>query len=353
MKKKALTAAVIAALFMTACGSSTVGDQGSVQETGQAQDTLDEANKTETGTDAENVGTEDTEAGDTAAETEGPGAEYADTESAVSEAENPESADAGSEDSSTEEAQTLSDEADPSQEEEVESSPFILWGYEGYVDECKGYTWQDEFKDCDYDGDGKTDRVNRSWDEDEQTAVYTVEFGNGDTITVPKGWETGFPHVQGGDLDGDGVKEILVTLSYDTSTDPYAFGDMWLFDRDETSGQYSEVTLPFADGENGAKCFSIEYDKPDGGTISYKIKEAGFSREEDLGVDYISSWWTNEATSEMRSIYWAEIKDGTSPVVRCYVEPFPRGVSSLGFDLNYNNGKYEIGNFENEYSEHF
>jgi hypothetical protein len=235
----------------------------------------------------------------------------------------------------------------PEEEEQYaeEKSPFILWEYEGYVDECAGYFWQEEFQNCDYDADGMPDRLNRSWSQEDETAVYTIEFGNGDTLTVPPGWETGFPHVQSGDLDEDGEKEILVTLSYDTSTDPSSFGDMWLFDKD-ASGEYKEVALPLASGENGAKGFTIDYDEPDGCVIRYSIKEAGLSRSEDVGDDYINNWWTTERTTNMRSVYWAEILEVNYPVVRCYVEPLPRGGDSLGFNLAYRNGKYEIGYVE-------
>lgn len=230
-------------------------------------------------------------------------------------------------------------------ENNVEKSPLLLWEFEGYVDECNGYTWQDDFKSCDYDGDGKTDRLKRQWDGEEQIAIYTIEFGNGDVLTVPKGWETGFPHVQGGDLDGDGEKEILFTLSYDTSTDPLSFGDMWLFDKD-ASGRYNEVELPLASGENGAKGFTIDYEKPEDNMIRYSIKEAGLSRSEEVDDDYINYWWTEESTSLIRSVYWAEIREGESPAIRCYVEPLQRGGASLGFDLSYRNGKYEIGYVE-------
>lgn len=227
-------------------------------------------------------------------------------------------------------------------DESIEASPFALWEYEGYVDECEGYTWKNEFKDCDYDGDGKTDRLSRTCDTDAQTAVYTIEFGNGDTLTVPQGWDTGFPHIKGRDLDSDGQNEILVTLSYDTSTDPYSFGDLWLFHRDGSLGEYSEVKLPLASGENGARCLTIDYDAPDGNTIHYSIKEADFSNSEEVDVDYISNWWTTEKTTELRPVYWAEIKEKSTPVIRCYVEPLVREGKTIGFDLFYNNGAYEI-----------
>ncbi len=237
---------------------------------------------------------------------------------------------------------TLPEEEDQYAEDK---SPLLLWEYEGYVDECAGYFWQEDFQNCDYDADGKQDRLSRAWSPEDQTAIYTIEFGNGKTLTVPPGWETGFPHVQGGDLDGDGEKEILVTLSYDTSTDPSSFGDMWLFDKD-ASGKYKEVDLPLASGENGAKGFTIEYDEPDGCIIRYSIKEAGLSKSEEVGDDYVNNWWTTEKVTNMRSVYWAEMREGNNPAIRCYVEPLPRGGASLGFNLSYRNGKYEIGYVE-------
>lgn len=98
--------------------------------------------------------------------------------------------------------------------------------------------------------------------------------------------------------------------------------------------------------ENGAKGLSIEYDEPDGGVIRYSIKETGLSRSEEVGDAYISRWWTTEKASEMRSVFWAEMREGSNPAVRCYVAPFPRMDVSLGFDVSYRNGKYEIGYVE-------
>ena len=137
-----------------------------------------------------------------------------------------------------------------------------------------------------------------------------------------------------------------MTLSYDTSTDPLSFGDIWLFDYDDSTSEYKEISLPLTSGENGAKGFTISYDKPEDLVIRYTIKETGLSRSEEVNDDYRNSWWTNEKTTEMRSVYWAEMREGKNPAVRCYVEPLPRSGVSLGFDLYYRNGKYDIGYVE-------
>ena len=227
---------------------------------------------------------------------------------------------------------------------ETERSPFDLWEYEGYVDECNTYTWQEEFLNCDYDGDGKTDRLSRSWIEDKETAIYTIEFGNGEKLVTPEGWETGFPHIQSGDLDGDGEKEILVTLTYDTSTDPYSFGEMWLFDR--ASGEYVEAELPLVKIENGAKGFNVDYEKPEDNKITFTIREAGLKRTEEVDEDYLSNWWSEDLTTQQRPVFYAEIIDESNPVLRCYVAPLHRWGPMMGFNLNYVNGKYEIGYIE-------
>ena len=227
-----------------------------------------------------------------------------------------------------------------------EQSPFAIWEYDGYVDECEGYTWQDEFKDCDYDDDGKNDRLSRKWIGDKELAIYTIEFGNGNILVTPEGWETGFPHIQSGDLDGDGIKEILVTLTYDTSTDPYSFGDMWLFDFDESAGEYDEVELPLVKGENGAKGINVDYDKPEDNKIRFTLREAGLSSTVEVDQDYLSNWWADNLTTQLRPVFYAEIKNDSNPVLRCYLNPVHRWTPTMGFNLNYVNGKYEIGYVE-------
>lgn len=249
------------------------------------------------------------------------------------------------EDTDSEDEDAVSDEES---EEEIETSPFVLWEYEGYVDECEEYTWVSEFDKCDYDNDGVIDRVKRAWYGDKEKATYTIEFGNGDILVSPATWETSFPHIQSGDLDADGVNEILITFTYDTSTDPNLFGEMWLFDKDGTTGEYCEVNLPLEEEYDiGGKGLEIRYDAPDEENIvHYEIPEYDFEAEAGLSHDYITFWWTQEAVTEFRVVYQAEIVEEETTVIRCYLTPFPREGYVLTFDITYNNGKYEIGEIE-------
>ncbi|MBR1440195.1 MAG: hypothetical protein IJ589_03115, partial [Lachnospiraceae bacterium] len=188
----------------------------------------------------------------------------------------------------------------------------------------------------------------REWNAEDETALYTIEFGNGDNLEVPAEWETGFPHVQYADLDNDGNSEILFTLSYDTSTDPWSFGDLWLFDKDPDTGLYKEVDLPLVKGENGAKGLTIEYDAPEGNTVSYSIPSCAYSSVASIDEEYLKNWWTTEAFTEDRYIYWATPVDVIDPKIHCLLAPFHRGGLSIGFDLLRENGEYVIANISEE-----
>lgn len=338
MKKKymLIPATLIMISMLAGCGNKTGDSLKDIANESSAETSTDSGNSTEGNSKDSSVANEPNATGDTGTDNNSKDTTAKDNTSSANGAENDVTAGNSTKDDSS------SDENASS----PETSPFTLWEYVGYVDECEGYTWQEEFFDCDYDGDGKTDRVNRSWDGDKQTATYQIEFGNGDKLLTPVAWETGFPHIQSGDLDGDGVKEILVTLTYDTSTDPYSFGDMWLFDKDKTSGEYTEVELPLINGENGAKGFNVDYDKPEDNKIRFTVREAGLSRTEEVDADYISNWWSDDLTTQVRPVFYAEIVNDSNPVLRCYFEPLHRWGPMMGFNLNYVSGKYEIGYIE-------
>ncbi len=236
---------------------------------------------------------------------------------------------------------------DTNSDENIETSPMFLWDYEGYIDEAKGYTWYNEFVNCDYDKDGATDRVYRIYDADAQEAYYSIEFGNGRVLSVPKAYDTGFPHIQMADLDGDGEGEVLFTLTYDTSTDPFAFGDMWLFDYDAEYDIYDEVELPLSTSENGGKALTFEYGAPENGNIKFKVQQTGLEATAEADNEYVEYWWTNEAITEDRYIWEATIKEtDKGNVIYCEAQVLPRFGTFVIFNLRYDNGKYVIEDME-------
>ena len=192
-----------------------------------------------------------------------------------------------------------------------EKSIFAIWEYSGYMDEADEYLLQDEFIGQDYDGDGITDRVYREWYQEDQTAVYTISFGNGRELITPTGWETGFPHVRAGDITGDGEAEILFTLSYDTSTDPMSFGEMWVFEYDKAGNGYKEMSLPLSNAHDnsGGKCLDLEYDTPVDGNVKITVRQNGFTTDVTLDEDYLNHYWLSDLTqagySEQRMVWSA------------------------------------------------
>ncbi len=234
---------------------------------------------------------------------------------------------------------------EPATDENVEKSPAALWGYTGYVDECLEYYWRDDFVNQDYDEDGKTDRLYRTYRNDPESADYVIEFGNGNKLEINGVWDTGFPHIQMADLNSDGEKDVLFTLSYDTSTDPMAFGNMLVCEYDSASQSYKEAALPFDDSGEVAGCaLLVDYGTPtDDGKIDFEIKKAGYSGTVLAGADYVESFWIKEALSETRSVYEASIEDyqGTK-AIHCNMEILPKFGSGVSFYLVNENGAYVI-----------
>ena len=237
-------------------------------------------------------------------------------------------------------------EATPTEteDEDIETSPVMLWEYEGYVDECREYTWWKDFADCDFDGDGKTDRVYRTHTADTDLATYTIEFGNGRSLTTPEGWNTGFPHVQAGDLNGDGEPEILFTMTYDTSTDPLAFGDLWLFAWDGSA--YAEEKLPLAAGENGAKCLTLDYQKTSDTTVAVQVAQNGFECEVSAGADELAYWYYGDAKDQNAMVYYAVLETNGKAHLHCYAEMFSKSAQCLEFDLVSKGDGYAIENMK-------
>jgi len=226
---------------------------------------------------------------------------------------------------------------------EPEASPGVLWEYVGYVDEAEDYLWKDEFVDRDFDGDGKNDRLLRDCDPERQLAFYTIELANKKSIKVPNAVDTGFPHIQSEDLDGDGDLEILFNLTFDTSTDPIMFGEMWLFDYDAKSDGYNEVPLPFSAGETGERNIHINYSKPVDGVITAEVKKYDFSAEIELDEDWISNWWTFDEAEADSMIWNVKIDEYEGDkAIYCEAEIMGRTGKVIGFWLVYEDEEYKV-----------
>ncbi len=239
--------------------------------------------------------------------------------------------------------ETGDDTKEESGQENYGGSPMILWEYEGYMDEAEGYSYRDEFVNTDFDGDGKNDRVYRKCDSNESLAYYTIELGNGRKIEIPEAWNTGFPHVKMADLDGDDEKEVLFNLSYDSSTDPFSAGDIWILDYDEKDKVYKEVELPLKSGDKGARVVTVEYGKAKEGTIPIEIKELNFSGDIEVGKEFIEGWWTTDPDPSDVMVWFAEVKDYEGGnAVYCEIEPVSKSGIFVGFYMVYEDGEYKI-----------
>jgi beta-lactamase regulating signal transducer with metallopeptidase domain len=128
---------------------------------------------------------------------------------------------------------------------------FGYMDYTGWLDECTIWTDYEEFLDQDYDGDGVKDRVYKEVipDNEDGDSNYRIAFGNGDELMIT-GIGTGFPKIQGIDLTGDGINEIIASFTYGFSTNPASFGENLIFEK--TTKGYERLKWP-ADIESAMK----------------------------------------------------------------------------------------------------
>ena len=131
----------------------------------------------------------------------------------------------------------------------VQTSSRAYTAYTGYMDECREWTGYMAFAGQDYDGDGLTDRVYRTYYKDSGYCHYQIRFGNRDVLDCDKDvYADGKPSVKAADINGDGYNEIILMLQYDTGTDMRAFGDLAVFEKKDGE-TYARAELPFKERE--------------------------------------------------------------------------------------------------------
>lgn len=133
---------------------------------------------------------------------------------------------------------------------DVQTSPFAYTEYDGCLDECLEWNGHTAFANKDYDGDGLTDRVLRTYQEGSEYCHYQILFGNNVVLDCDKDvYANGSPTIEAADINGDGENEIILLLQYETSTDMTAFGDLAVFEK--KGDAYVRAALPFEESETG------------------------------------------------------------------------------------------------------
>ncbi len=238
----------------------------------------------------------------------------------------------------------------------VQTTPFAYVEYTGYLDACTQWTGHTAFVGQDYDGDGRTDRVFRTYEKDSQYCRYRILFGNNTVLEFEKDvYMDGMPTIKAADLNGDGVNEIILLLQYAASTDMRTVGDFAVFEK--TKGDvYVQAKLPFLESEQGySMVMPLRYEKkreqllavsPDGMDDDTKVPKGV-----PINVP-ISDWlWVDARYQELfsdvsaSSVIWDIflIEDAQEVMLACKVHLFDKWSDyGLILVLGYEEGRYVV-----------
>lgn len=167
-----------------------------------------------------------------------------------------------------------------------------LSDYTGYMDRLSigGYWWLNfDFKNCDFDDDGRWDRVWTETKRDEENGdiigtYFRIEFGNGDIAYIGPFHTVAF-NMTGTDLNGDGVNELIFMCQATQSTVPY---DSALAIYQKQGNRYVPMNGPLLPGhifDDYILGFEIDVRSVNGDTVTAGVKgtnlEAGFTTDCD------------------------------------------------------------------------
>ena len=230
--------------------------------------------------------------------------------------------------------------------------------YTGYMDGCYKYADYESFVNQDYDEDGLTDRVWRENIEKSSMCNYRIEFGNGDVLSVEKIGD-GLPNITCGDLDGDGINEILFRAVNWGSTDPNSYGEWAVFKKNGSTYEMLKLPESMADYESDGNGGVLPAYWPmlplaveDVGNYQARIYCVGMDGTDDLGKgfskdvaldvvidfgeedwktidldDYITTRSDYLDLDNNGNIYSAEILEEGIPMLRTYTSLFGKWCS--------------------------
>ncbi len=237
---------------------------------------------------------------------------------------------------------------------EEKEEPASFWEYSGYLDE---FPWENTENpapfSCDYDGDGKSDRVYRSKAQDEGYYQYQIEFASGEVLKIEEPVSNiGYPQIDGVDLTGDRKNEIVFHVGYPTSTNPLAFGELVVYEKQK--GEYKLMELPFVSGDEPyQQMLPVTYSKADGQAVKVSVQGADFTQvvpieNDDLwnGYQYSSTYTKGETMQHCIWAYKVRETDGKSQLI-CSIQLFDKwSDDGLNIALAYKNGELIIDNIE-------
>ncbi len=234
-------------------------------------------------------------------------------------------------------------------EEKEEDTPVIgFWGYTGYLDECNSSS-AEEFKNCDYDGDGMNDRIYR-WNVEDQgdgnDTRYRIEFGNGEELILERAVpDSGFPYLIAADFSQNGKNEIVFGCTYWTSTNPMAFGELAVFQKTEDG--YGQIQLPMELSDSAyTMTLDFNYQKVKEKLIRVTCADTGFL--EDIEIEDVlweQQGYKDYFTSATNSacVWRAEVVEGKGgiPELKCYFSLFDKwSVCEVSLLLRYQDDRF-------------
>lgn len=242
----------------------------------------------------------------------------------------------------------------PEDTEDTEDPYRLSWvmaeEYTGYLDELE--SWQTEYRDKDYDGDGLADRIYQDVESEPGVMKMRVEFGNGETLAFDT-YQNSPLMVQSMDLDGDGSRELLFTKPNDFSTNPPAIpSDILLLTRQGDGYRRVDTALRGESSEEQQwspleTYMAVSCNKEDDSHIRVSWTVPGV--QGDLGKTQIYLRPADEETMEYYEYSWggwkhvpaynAELIQERYAFLRLYFEGLSRSGDEIWVDLALEDGK--------------
>ena len=225
-----------------------------------------------------------------------------------------------------------------------------LNGYTGYMDEF--YTYTNEFTECDYDGDGKTDRLYRIDDVAYNMSEYRIDFGNGDKLYSGNVSGTAYPHVYPVDLDKDGDNDMVLTYTVEPADrEPFTWCEIYSCDKPHhiymkddsvfrSIGGISHLPVKLQRISSREASFTVV----DTDYSGFVVLDRYYDRYDNDMLDQF--WEMVESNGNVidSMVVFAEVKYGDEPCIHCYADIVNGGWHYLVFDIVFEDGEYRIKN---------